>query len=103
MNDVIDYLVQHIDNDELLGKLVRDLVTFTPTEQQTPTRQLTNNINQVARRFVDGSEQEDFTHVHRDPKLTALAEALSKQTGRKSVTDGQPLLSAPRYTTRQQG
>ncbi|GEK29345.1 hypothetical protein [Furfurilactobacillus siliginis] len=102
MNDVIDYLVQHIDNDELLGKLVRDLVTFTPAESQTKTRQLTNNINQVARRFVDGSEQEDLTHVHRDPKA-ALADALRKQSTRKAVLEGQPLLSAPRYTTTQQG
>ena len=103
MNDVISYLAQHIDNDELLGKMVRDLVTFEPARRDGDVKQLTSSINTVARRFVQGSEEaptEDLTHVHRDPKLAALESALSQAGQRKSV-GGQPLLSAPRYTTEQ--
>ncbi|HAT55253.1 MAG TPA: hypothetical protein DCW31_08470 [Lactobacillus sp.] len=103
MNDVISYLAQHIDNDELLGKMVRDLVTFEPAHSNSDVKQLTSSINNVARRFVQGSEEEpaeDLTHVHRDPKLAALESALS-QAGQRKYVGGQPLLSAPRYTTEQ--
>ncbi|GKT02724.1 hypothetical protein ACRYI5_05200 [Furfurilactobacillus sp. WILCCON 0119] len=102
MKDVITYLAQHVDNDELLGQLVRDIVTFEARNQQPDVKQLTNNINQVARRFVAGSEQEqDLTHVHRDPKLAALSQLLTTQREPVQVTNGQPLLGAPRYTTEQ--
>lgn len=101
MNEVILYLANHIENDELLGRLVHDIATYENSEQSRPTKQLAHQINQVARRFVEGEEERvDLTHVHRDPKLAALTTAL-KQSSQHDRLEGQPLLAAPRYTTEQ--